>query len=110
MNMYFKNDNIIVGLLKNLIKKNTSYHSEGFKVFNEYFFILELDISGFEKNLIIEGIDDLRSDSKWYKFNEVEIHSGIIEQPRLNSTKQKVKFQVLKQNLIEFRDLVLKEK
>lgn len=108
--MYLKDDNIIVGLLKNLIKKNTFYQSEGFKVFDEYFFEFELDVSGFDEELIIKGLEELSSNSKWYQINNAEVLSSEISSPSYNLTDQKVKFRILKENLIKFRDLALKER
>ncbi|MCI2228292.1 hypothetical protein MC378_03865 [Polaribacter sp. MSW13] len=108
--MYLKSDNIIVGLLKNMIRKNTFYHSEGFKVFDNFFFVVELDVSGFEEELILNGIEDLSSNSKWYKINGANILSADITAVRLNCTVEKLKFHIIKQKLIEFRDLVLGEK
>ena len=108
-NLYFKNDNVIVGLLKNLIKKNTFYHSEGFKVFDEYFFEIELGVSGFDEELILKGIEELSSDSKWCKINKAEILTSDINNPYYNIADKKVKFKVLKKNLIKFRDLTLKK-
>jgi|TARA_R100000479_G_scaffold51000_3_gene23994 hypothetical protein len=109
MNLYFKNDNVIVGLLKNLIKKNTFYHSEGFKVFDEYFFEIELGVSGFDEELIIKGIEELSSDSKWYKINKAEVLTSDINNPYYNIADKKVKFHILKERLIKLRDLTLKE-
>ncbi|QXP68960.1 hypothetical protein H0I29_09905 [Polaribacter sp. R2A056_3_33] len=108
--MYSKNDNIIVGLLKNMIRKNITYQSEGFKVFDDFFFEVELDVSGFEEDLIEKGIEDLCSNSKWHKLNGANVLSADITCPRLDYTAQKLKFHILKQKLIEFRDLVLNEK
>ena len=108
--MYLKNDNIIVGLLKNMIRKNNSYHSEGFKVFDNFFFEVELDVSGFEENLIEKGIEDLCDNSKWHTINGANVLSADITAVRINCTDEKLKFHILKQKLIEFRDLVLGEK
>ncbi|WP_027126300.1 hypothetical protein [Gelidibacter mesophilus] len=108
--MYLKNDNIIVGLLKNLIKKNTFYHSEGFKVFDDYFFEFELDVSGFDEELITKGLEELCSKPIWYKIKQAEVLSSEINNPSYNLADEKVKFHILKQNLIKFRDLTLKEK
>ena len=103
--MYLKNNNIIVGLLK-----NTFYHSEGFKVFDNFFFEVELDVSGFKEGLIEKGIEDLCSNPKWHTINEAVVYSADITDVRLNCTDEKLKFHILKQKLIEFRDLVLNEK
>ena len=108
--MYLKNDNIIVGLLKNMIRKNNSYHSEGFKVFDNFFFVVELDVSGFEEELILNGIEDLCTNSKWHTIKGTDILSADITAVRLNCTDKKLKFHIIKQKLIEFRDLVLGEK
>lgn len=108
--MYSKNDNIIVGLLKNMIRKNITHHSEGFKVFDDFFFEVELDVSGFEEELIEKGVEELSCNSKWHKINEAEIYSGDITAVTINCTNEKLKFHILKQRLIEFRDLVLREK
>ena len=108
--MYLMNDNIIVGLLKNLIKKNTIYHSEGFKVYNDFFFEFELDVSGFDEELISKGIEELSSNPKWYQINNSQILSSEINNPEYDITEEKLKFHILKENLIKFRDLTLKEK
>lgn len=108
--MYSKNDNIIVGLLKNMIRKNTTYQAEGFKVFDDFFLEVELDVSGFEEDLIEKGIEDLCSNSKWHTINGANILSADITAVRLNCTDEKLKFHIIKQKLIEFRDLVLNEK
>lgn len=108
--MYLKNDNIIVGLLKNMIRKNTSYHSEVFIVFDDFFFEVELDVSGFEEGLLVKGIEDLCANSKRHKINGATILSPDITAVRLNCTDKKLKFHIIKQKLIEFRDLVLGEK
>ncbi|WP_405606229.1 hypothetical protein [Polaribacter sp. Asnod1-A03] len=108
--MYSKNDNIIVGLLKNMIKKSITHHSKEFKVLDDFFFEVELNISGFEEDLIEKGIEDLCSNSKWYKINGAHVLSPDITAVRINCTDEKLKFHILKQKLIEFRDLVLGEK
>ena len=108
--MYLKNDNIIVGLLKNMIRKNTFYQSEGFKVFDNFFFEVELDVSGFDEDLIEKGIEDLSDKSRWHTINGANILSADITAVRLNCTDEKLKFHIIKQKLIEFRDLVLGEK
>ena len=108
--MYLKDNNVIVGLLKNMIRKNISYHSEGFKVFDNFFFEVELDVSGFKEDLIEKGIEDLCSNSKWHTVNEADVYSADITAVRINCTDEKLKFHILKQKLIEFRDLVLGEK
>lgn len=108
--MYLKNDNIIVGLLKNLLKKNTFYHSEGFKVFDEYFFEFELDVSGFEEELIKKGIEELCANPKWHRIKKSSILSSEISNPSYNVANQKVQFHILKEDLIKFRDLTLKDK
>ncbi|QVY64608.1 hypothetical protein [Polaribacter sp. Q13] len=103
--MYLKNNNIIVGLLK-----NTFYHSEGFKVFDNFFFEVELDVSGFKEGLIEKGIEDLCSNPKWHQINGANILSADITAVSLNCTDEKLKFHIIKQKLIEFRYLVLREK
>lgn len=108
--MYLKDNNIIIGLLKNMIRKNTFYSSEGFKAFDEFFFEVELDVSGFEEDLIQKGIEDLSSNSKWHTINEAFVYSADITAVSLNCTDEKLKFNILKQKLIEFRDLILREK
>ncbi|OAD42954.1 hypothetical protein [Polaribacter atrinae] len=108
--MYLKDSNVIVGLLKNMIRKNTANHSEGFKVFDNFFFVVELDVSGFEEGLIEKGVEDLCSNSKWHKINEADVYSADITAVSINCIDQKLKFHILKQKLIEFRDLVLNEK
>ncbi|WP_417886685.1 hypothetical protein [Zunongwangia sp.] len=108
--MYHKNNNIIIGLLKHSIKKNTFYHSEGFKIHDHNFFIYELDVSGFDEELIKKGTEELCSNSKWYKIGNERVYSAFINYPEYNVTTQKLKFQILKVNLIKFRDLVLEDK
>lgn len=108
--MYLKNDNIIVGLLKNMIRKNTFYPSEGFKVFDNFYFEVELDVSGFDEKLILNGIETLSSKSKWHKLNGAKVLSADITAVSLNCSDEKLKFHIIKQKLIEFRNLVLNEK
>jgi hypothetical protein len=109
-NMYLKNDNIIVGLLKNMIRKNTFNQPESFQEFDDFFFAVKLDVSGLEEELILKGIEELSSNSKWNQINEAFIYSADISCASLNNTDKKLLFHVLKENLIEFRDLVLSEK
>ena len=68
-----------------MIRKNTSYHSEGFKVFDDFFI-------------------------GWIQVINATILSADITAVWLNSTDEKLKFHIIKQKLIEFRDLVLGEK
>jgi len=58
-NIDFPVDNIIVGLLKNMLRKNVGYGREGFMVYDNYFFIVELDSSGFEEELILSALEEL---------------------------------------------------
>ena len=108
--MYLKDSNIIVGLLKQMIRKNTPYPSEELKEFDNFFFEVELDVSGFKEDLIEKGIEDLCSNSKWHTINEAVVYSADITAVSLNCTDEKLKFHILKQKLIEFRNLVLGEK
>lgn len=108
--MYLKDNNVIVGLLKNMIRKNFSNHKEGFKVYDNFYFAVELDVSGFEQDLIEKGIEDLSDNKIWHKINGASVLSGDINNASLNCTSEKLIFLVIKQKLIEFRDLVLKEK
>ena len=108
--MYVKDNNVIVGLLKNMIRKNTTYHSEGFKVFDNFFFVVELDVSGFEEGLIEKGVEELSDNPKWHLINGAHVLSPDITTVRINCTDEKLKFHILKQKLIEFRNLVLGEK
>jgi hypothetical protein len=110
INMYLKDSNVIVGLLKNMIRKNTANHSEGFKIFDNFFFVVELDVSGFEEGLIEKGVEELCSNPKWHSINGANVLSADITAVRINCTDQKLKFNIIKQKLIEFRDLVLNKK
>jgi len=107
--MYSKNDNIIVGLLKNMIKKSITPHSKEFKAFDDFFFEVELNISGFEEDLIEKGIEELSDNPKWHLINGAHVLSPDITAVRINCTDEKLKFHILKQKLIEFRNLVLAE-
>jgi hypothetical protein len=93
-----------------MIKKNTIYHSEGFKVYDKHFFEVELDVSGFDELLIKKGIEDLNSNAKWFQINGSEVLSADIDNPQYNISTEKLRFNVLKENLIKFRDLTLSEK
>ena len=99
--MYFKNKNIIIGLLKYFIKKNNLHDKEGFKEFNKYYFVVELDVSGFEELMI---------NPKWIIIGKSHILFREINNPEYNITNQILKFHILKTKLIEFRDLALKDK
>ncbi|MFI8380002.1 MULTISPECIES: hypothetical protein [Leeuwenhoekiella] len=108
--MYFKNKNIIIGLLKYFIKKNNLHDKEGFKEFNKYYFVVELDVSGFEEGLIMKGIEELMINPKWIIIGKSHILFREINNPEYNITNQILKFHILKTKLIEFRDLALKDK
>ena len=93
-----------------MIRKNISYHKEGFKVYDNFYFVVELDVAGFEQKLIEKGIKELSDKKIWHKIDESLVLSGDINQASLNYTDEKLIFLVIKQKLIEFRDLVLREK
>ena len=108
--MFLKNNNVIVGLLKNLVRKNQTNGHESIKVIGPYFFEIELDVSGFDESLILQGLETLCSDTKWYKIGKNEILSGDITNPRYDPDIEKVHFHIIKDKFIRFRDLTLSEK
>jgi len=108
--MYLKKNNVIVSLLKNMIKKHIFNQPESFQEFDDLFYIVKLDVLGLDEELILKGIEELSSNSKWHKINEAFIYSSDITSASFINTDKKLLFHILKKNLIEFRDLVLNEK
>ena len=107
--MYLKNNNVIVGLLKNDVRKNFTNGHESLKVIDRYFFQIELDVSGLDETLILKGLEELSSKAIWYKLGENKILSSDITNPRYDSDIEMVQFHILKDKFIRFRDLTLTE-
>lgn len=55
---HFEFDNMITGLLINLIKKNHTYTDEGF-IFLENYVEIKIDISGIDIDLITESMEEI---------------------------------------------------
>lgn len=107
--MYYKNDNIIVGLLKHQIKKSKFPNAEWCGEFNEFYYSVKLDVSGFDEDLIVKAMEELLSNSKWIKVNRSLVYASDINSPHHNLCTEKILFNVLKTNLEEFQALTLKE-
>lgn len=103
-----KKNNIIIGLLKNMLRKNIYYAQEGFKVFDEHSFKVKLNISGFDQELIKEAFEELSSNKKWHNSNNEQYYMADISSVSLND--ETAIFLMQKSKLIELRDSILKSK
>ncbi len=108
-NKVFNTENIITGLFKNLLKKNQTYGKEGFKVFDKHFFIVELDVSGFDYQLIKEALTNLASNPEWHHYESgTFILTSNITVYESNIDDKSVKFLIEKEKLIKLRDSLIK--
>lgn len=97
-------DNIIVGLLKNLIRKNKGHSYEGFMEYNKHFFRIKLDTSGFEETIILDALEELSSNQKWYGSITTERYlAADINNPQLQESHLAT-FNMRKDLLIQLRD------
>ena len=103
-----KKENIITGLFKNLLRKNITCGREGFKVFDKDFFVVNLDVSGFDSKLIKSALVELLSDPEWIKLTNREELISDIKEVNYNYDEELVNFLILKDNLIELRDSIIK--
>ena len=108
-NTSFPVDNIIVGLLKNMLRKNTIYGNEGFIVYDKNFFQVELNASGFNEELIFEAIVELTQNSQKF-YRDGILFSSQIQNIIYNHDEELVSFNIEKEKLIILRDSILKNK
>jgi len=105
-NKEFPVDNIIVGLLKNMLLKNTAYTNEGFEVYDEDFFKVKLDVSGFSEDLISKALKEISfSNQKFYK--DGKLFFCQIWGVEYNLCDELVSFNIEKEKLLFLRDSVL---
>lgn len=108
-NLSFLVDNIIVGLFKNMLRKNTSCGKEGFRVYDKNFYEVELDASGFNEELIIEAIRELTFNSQKFYKNGI-LYSSQIQNIHYVHDDEFVTFNIEKDKLIFLRDSLLRNK
>jgi hypothetical protein len=108
-NIDFPVDNLIVGLIKNMLRKNLMYAKEDFMEYNKYFFKVVLDASGFEREIILEALSELSFNAqKFYK--DGILFSSQIQDILYNETEQLITLNIEKQKLLALRELILKSK
>lgn len=108
-NITFPVDNIIVGLIKNMLRKNVMYSNEDFMEYDKYFFKVVLDASGFEEKLILKALVELSSKAqKFYK--DGVLFSSQIQNVIYNEDDQLISLNIEKQKLLFLRDSILKSK
>ena len=108
-NITFPIDNIIVGLIKNMLRKNVMYSNEDSMEYDKYFFKVVLDASGFEEELILKALVELSSKAqKFYK--EGILFSSQIQNIMYNKDDQLISLNIEKEKLLSLRDSTLKSK
>lgn len=102
-------DNIIIGLLINLIKKNQTYLKEGF-IFSDEWAEIELDVSDFEERLIKSSIEEI-SNSKKYISEENQIYYfDYISCSYFDLTNKIIRLNIAKELFIDLRNKILKKR
>ena len=105
--MEYKINNTIIGLLKNMLRKNETFHKEGFIEHDDVFFKVVLDISGFPVEIIMDNLTELsQNDRAWHKTKGGEHLSGDIECPSVNLDTEVAEFYMRKPVLINIRNSV----
>lgn len=81
-----------------------------FFVYDENFFSVRLDASGFDESLIISSLEELNSNSKWFHIDEEEYFAADINNIEFNHDDEIISFTIRKSMLIELRKSILKSK
>ena len=105
--MALKADNIIVGLLKNFLRKNITHGKEFFILKNKHSFKVELDVSGFDEDLITESLEELHSNLEWLNIGNEHVLLADINNVEYNVLEEMVSFTMPKEKLIKLRDSII---
>lgn len=99
-------NNIITGLLYNLLRKNTTYNKEGFLI-NDIYVDVKLDTSGFEENLIIKALEEFISLNRYSDTKNLIYYGSRISLNYYNHSEEYIKFTMPKRLFLELRSNIL---
>lgn len=108
--MNLHKQNIIIGLLRNLLKKNNTAGKEYFTSLNENFFQIALDVSGFDQELIINSLEELSKNLRWLPIGNDHLLVADINRVEYDEDDEMVTFTMLNEKFIELRDSILKNR
>lgn len=108
MNKKFHRDNIVVGLISNMLRKNRLHDNEYFTLFDDKYFKVRISFSGFDQSIVENSLVELSTNGSWFETEKETYYATDIQNIELNVIDKIVDFLVQKELLISLRDDLLK--